>query len=139
MNGEVANGLSRLLEPHTAEEFLASSWGQTYKHIRGGRGKFARLLPWECLNDILRQHRLDFPRLRLMRDGRALPVNSYLRHTTSGRSRQPIPRLQPVKFTGQLRAGATLVLDAVDELHEPLEELAAGLERLFRERIQINS
>jgi ribosomal protein L16 Arg81 hydroxylase len=139
MNGEVANGLSGLLEPHTAEEFLASFWGQTHKHIRGGRGKFARLLPWECLNNILRQHRLDFPRLRLMRDGRALPVNSYLRHTTTARSKQPIPRLQPVKFTGQLRAGATLVLDAVDELHEPLEELAAGLERLFCERIQINS
>jgi len=139
MNREVAIGLSRLLEPHAAEEFLASSWGQTYKHIRGGRGKFAHLLPWERLGDILRQHRLDFPRLRLMRDGRALPVNSYLRHTSGARNKQPIPRLQPVKFTGQLRAGATLVLDAVDELHEPLEELAAELERLFRERIQINS
>jgi hypothetical protein len=139
MNREVANGLSRLLEPHTAEEFLASSWGQSYKHIRGRAGKFAHLLPWERLGDILRQHRLDFPRLRLMREGKALPVNSYLRHTSGARSRQPIPRLQPVKFTAQLRAGATLVLDAVDELHEPLEELAAGLERLFRERIQINS
>jgi hypothetical protein len=139
MNGEVANGLSRLLEPHTAEEFLASFWGQTYRHIRGRRGKFAHLLPWERLNDILRQHRLDFPRLRLMREGRALPVTSYLRHASGARNKQPVPRLQPVKFTGQLRAGATLVLDAVDELHEPLEELAAGLERLFRERIQINS
>ena len=140
MNGEVVqNSLSRLLEPHTAEEFLASSWGQTYKHIRGRRGRFAHLLPWERLNDILRQHRLDFPRLRLMREGKSLPVNSYLRHTTGARTRQSIPRLQPVKFTTQLRAGATLVLDAVDELHEPLEELAAGLEYLFRERIQINS
>lgn len=139
MNGEVANGLSRLLEPHTAEEFLASSWGQTYKHIRGRAGKFAHLLPWERLGDILRQHRLDFPRLRLVREGRALPVNSYLRHTTAARGKQPIPHLQPVKFTGELRAGATLVLDAVDELHEPLEELAAELERQFRERIQINS
>ncbi|HEX8632524.1 MAG TPA: cupin domain-containing protein [Pyrinomonadaceae bacterium] len=139
MNREVANGLSLLLEPHTAEEFLASSWGQNYRHIRGRRGKFAHLLPWERLNDILRQHRLDFPRLRLMRDGKPLPVNSYLRHASGARHRQPIPRLQPVKFTGQLRAGATLVLDAVDELHEPLEELAAELERLFRERIQINS
>ncbi|HEX8129863.1 MAG TPA: cupin domain-containing protein, partial [Pyrinomonadaceae bacterium] len=139
MNREVANGLSRLLEPHTAEEFLASSWGQTYRHIRGGAGKFAHLLPWERLSDILRQHRLDFPRLRLMRDGRALPVKSYLRHASGARNKQPIPRLQPVKFTSQLRAGATLVLDAVDELHEPLEELAAELERSFRERIQINS
>lgn len=140
MNGEVVqNSLSRLLEPHTAEEFLASSWGKTYKHIRGRRGRFAHLLPWERLNDILRQHRLDFPRLRLMRDGKSLPVNSYLRHTSGARTKTPIPRLQPVKFTTQLRAGATLVLDAVDELHEPLEELAAGLEYFFRERIQINS
>jgi hypothetical protein len=140
MNGEVAaDSLSRLLEPHTAEEFLASSWGQTYKHIRGRAGKFASLLPWERLNEILRQHRLDFPRLRLMREGRALPVNAYLRHTSGARGKQPIPRLQPVKFTSQIRAGATLVLDAVDELHAPLEELAAGLELFFRERIQINS
>src|SRR4028118_473673 len=106
MNREVANGLSRLLEPYTAEEFLASSWGQTYRHIRGREGKFAHLLPWERLSEILRQHRLDFPRLRLMRDGRALPVNSYLSHTTAARGKQPIPRLQPVKFTSQLRAGA---------------------------------
>jgi hypothetical protein len=91
------------------------------------------------LNEILRQHRLDFPRLRLMREGKSLPVTSYLRHTSGARGKQPIPRLQPVKFTAQLRAGATLVLDAVDELHEPLEELAAGLERFFRERVQINS
>ena len=139
MNGEVASILSRLLEPHTAEEFLASSWGQTYKHIRGRAGRFASLLPWERLNEILRQHRLGFPRLRLMRDGKSLPVNSYLRHTSGARGRQSIPRLQPVKFTGQLRAGATLVLDAVDELHEPLEELAADLERFFHERVQINS
>lgn len=139
MNGEVAGGLSRLLEPHTTEEFLASFWGQTYKHIRGRAGRFASLLPWERLNEILRQHRLDFPRLRLMRDGKALPVASYLRHTSGVRNKQLIPRLQPVKFTGQLRAGATLVLDAVDELHEPLEELAAELELFFRERVQINS
>jgi hypothetical protein len=140
MNGEVAAGsLSRLLEPHTAEEFLASSWGQTYRHIRGRRGKFASLLPWERLNEILRQHRLDFPRLRLMRDGKSIPVNSYLHHTSGSRGKQSIPRLQPVKFTAQLRAGATLVLDAVHELHEPLEELAAGLEFFFHERIQINS
>ena len=140
MNGEVAaSSLSRLLEPHTTEEFLASSWGQTYKHIRGRAGKFASLLPWERLNEILRQHRLDLPRLRLMREGRALPVNAYLRHTSGARGKQPIPRLQPVKFTSQLRAGATLVLDAVDELHKPLEELAAALEHFFHERVQINS
>ncbi len=121
MNGKVVNnGLGRLLEPLGAEEFLASAWGQTYRHIRGRRGKFAHLLPWERLNDILRRHRLDFPRLRLMRDGKALPVTSYLRHTSAAPARRttPVPRLQPVKFTSQLRAGATLVLDAVRIDHD---------------------
>jgi hypothetical protein len=140
MNGEVVNVFNWLLEPHTAEEFFASAWGQTYRHIRGRTGRFASLLPWERLNEILRQHRLDFPRLRLMREGKSLPVSSYLRHTSGGvRRKAPIPRLQPVKFTAELRAGATLVLDAVEELHTPLEELAAGLELLFGERVQINS
>ena len=139
MSVEVASSLSRLLEPHTAEEFLASSWGQTFRHIRGRRGRFAPLLSWERLNDILRQHRFDFPRLRLMREGKSLPASSYLRYTSGARRKAPIPRLQPVKFAAALRAGATLVLDAVDELNEPLEELAAGLELIFHERVQINS
>jgi hypothetical protein len=140
MKGVAAGRLSQLLEPTTAEEFLATSWGKTYRHIRGWPGKFARLLPWEMLNDILRQHRLDFPRLRLVLDGRSLPVSAYLRHTVAaGRRRQPIPRLQPVKLTAELRRGATLVLDAVDELSQPLEDLAAALELIFREHVQINT
>ena len=87
MNAEGANTLSQLLEPHLAEDFLASEWGKTYRHIGGRAGKFAHLLPWDRLNDILRQHRLDFPRLRLMRDGKSLPVTSYLRHVSGARRR----------------------------------------------------
>ena len=135
----VINHLEKLLEPYPQEEFIASSWGKTYQHVTGNPGKFSRLLPWDQLNRILQQHRLDFPRLRLTRDGRSLPANSYLRHATGGRRKIPIPRLQPDKLTRQLREGATLVLDAVDELSETLRELAEGLELFFRERIQINA
>jgi ribosomal protein L16 Arg81 hydroxylase len=41
-------------------------------------------------------------------------------------------------LTKHLREGATLVLDAVDELSEPVEELAIKLELLFREHVQVN-
>jgi hypothetical protein len=91
------------------------------------------------LNEILSRHRLDFPRLRLMRDGKSLPIASYLRHTTGTRHKVSIPRLRNVPLTKCLREGATLVLDAVDELYGPLEELAQELELLFREHIQINA
>jgi hypothetical protein len=135
----VFDQLAKLLEPCLPEDFLLSSWGQTFKHVRGEPGKFSHLLPWERLNEILRRHRLDFPRLRLTQDGKSLPASAYLKHVQSGRQRVTIPRLRPVALTAQLRRGATLVLDAVDELYEPLEELAQDLERSFQEHVQINA
>ena len=135
----VINHLEKLLEPYPQEEFIASSWGKTYQHVPGWRGKFSHLLSWDQLNKILQQHRLDFPRLRLTQNGQSLPPNSYLRYATGGRRKITIPRLQPEKLTHQLRGGATLVLDAVDELSEALLELAEGLELFFNEHIQINA
>jgi hypothetical protein len=95
-------------------------------------------MPWERLNEILSRHRLDFPRLRLVQDGESVPVSSYLRHFAGNRGKTSVPRLKPVGLAGRLREGATLVLDAVDELHDPLKELAAGLELFFREHVQVN-
>lgn len=130
--------LEKILEPCLPEEFLASSWGKNFRHVPGREGKFSHLMPWARLNEILRRHRLDFPRLRLMRDGHRIPTDTYLRHAASGRHKTPIPRLLPAGLTKHLREGATLVLDAVDELSEPLEELAQDLELFFREHIQVN-
>jgi hypothetical protein len=138
MQDVARENLARLLEPCAPEEFLASAWGRDFRHVRGARGKFSRLMPWSRLNDLLARHRLDSPRLRLTREGKPVPTSSYLRHATGGRSKTPIPRLRATDLTNQLRDGATLVLDAVEELHAPLTELAAALELTFRERIQIN-
>lgn len=135
----VITHLEKLLEPYPQEEFIASSWGKTFRHVPGRPGKFSHLLTWEQLNKILQQHRLDFPRLRLTQNGQTLPANTYLRYAAGGRRKIPIPRLQSDKFTHQLGEGATLVLDAVDELSETLLELAEGLELFFHERIQINA
>lgn len=135
----VFDDLEKLLKPCLSEEFLANSWGKSYRHIRGGPGKFASLLPWDELNEILMRHRLDFPRLRLMQDGKTVPTSSYLRYATSGGQRKvSIPRLRHVELTKHLRDGATLVLDAVDELCPPVRELAEGLEFIFHEHVQVN-
>jgi hypothetical protein len=128
----------KILAPCSGDEFLSSSWGKTYKQIKGWPGKFKQLLPWNELNEILRRHRLDFPRLRLMRDGQRVPVSSYIRHATNARLNRSVPRLLPAALTKHLREGATLVLDAVDELYRPVEELAESLEYVFHERIQVN-
>jgi hypothetical protein len=138
MTGADFNDLAALLEPCAPTEFLASAWGRNFKHVRGARGKFAELMPWPRLSDVLAEHRLDFPRLRLTRDGKSVPASEYLRHTTSSKRKASIPRLRPTELTNLLRDGATLVLDAVDELHAPLTRLAETLELTFREHVQIN-
>src|ERR1041384_1585027 len=132
--------LAALLQPLTVEEFLASSWGRAHAHIKGQPGRFAHLLTWARLGTILREHRLDFPRLRLARDGKSLPAANYLRYTRGGGRRQvSVPRLLPTQLTRELRAGATLVLDAGDEPHQPLTELAVNLERFFRVHVQVKA
>jgi ribosomal protein L16 Arg81 hydroxylase len=131
--------LEHLLSPLTVDEFLTNFWGQTFKHVPGAPDKFCHLLPWQTLNEALEQHRLDFPRIRLTRDGERLQPRSYISHNNSGRKRVAVPRLRYDKLTQELNSGATLVLDAVDELFESLRALAEALELFFHERIQINA
>jgi ribosomal protein L16 Arg81 hydroxylase len=132
--------LQGVLAPVDAAEFLQGYWGRSFLYIEGASAKFSQLLPWEVLNGILEEHRLEPPRLRLTREGKPIPAASFVSHQTNRRkSGQPIPRLLATELTKQLRAGATLVLDAVDELHRPIRDLAESLERVFGVRIQVNA
>ena len=131
--------LEQLLSPLTVDEFLKNFWGRTFKHVPGTPDKFSHLLPWQRLNEALEQHRLDFPRIRLTRDGERLQPGSYISHSYPGQKRVAAPRLRYQKLTQELNSGATLVLDAVDELYEPLRAVAEALELFFHERIQINA
>jgi hypothetical protein len=132
--------LQALLNPVAAEDFLRRDYGKQYVRVPGYPGKFTSLLPWDVLNDILEEHRLEPPRLRLTREGKSVPPERYLRFQPNRRkSGSPIPRLNSVNLTRELREGATLVLDNVDELHRPVRRMAEALERVFRVRVQVNS
>ena len=139
MDAQAPMSLEHLLSPLSVDDFLANFWGRTFKHVPGRPDKFSHLFPWQCLNEVLEQHRLDFPRLRLTRDGERLPPNHYITHTRRRDKRVAVPRLRYDKLTQELNRGATLVLDAVDELYEPLRGLAEALELFFHERIQVNA
>jgi hypothetical protein len=96
-------------------------------------------MPWPVLNGILEQHRLEPPRLRLTREGKPVPPETFLSfQSNSRRTGRSIPRLDATALTNELREGATLVLDAVDELHRPITRMAESLERVFRVRVQVN-
>jgi hypothetical protein len=122
------------------EEFSAQVLGRAhgvYPADDGNRDRFGPLLTWSALNEILSSHRLGAPRLRLVRAGETLPESSYCRPRTSryGPSWQaPVPHL----VHARLRDGATLVLSEIDEIHPPVREVAAALERRLRTRVRAN-
>ncbi|MFL6350752.1 MAG: cupin domain-containing protein [Bryobacteraceae bacterium] len=122
------------------DAFLANDYGQKSVYVPGTPGKFSALLPWPVLNDILEQHRLEPPDLRLMRAGKPVPAERYVSFQRKRRTNdQRLPRLKSAELTRELREGATLVIDHVDELHRPIRRLAESLEHVFRVRIQVNS
>lgn len=129
--------LAELVAPCGVEEFLGAVWGRRMRVFRGDSARTAGLLPWPALNELLRRHRLEVPRLRLARGGERIAEEEYtvevpLRRGGSYR------RIAVDALTRQLGGGATLVVDSIDELHAPIDALAGDLERTLRERVQVN-
>lgn len=123
---------------HLGEDFLAQVYGRTYLHVPGEADRFSGLLSWNDLNALLTHHRLEPPRLRLSVDGEALPQHAYTLPVTTRRN-TVWHRLSPADLHHHLADGATLVLDAIDELHPGVGKFGRQLERHFRTGIQINT
>jgi JmjC domain len=129
--------LADLVAPIEVRQFLTAVWGRTHRRFPGWPGRFAGLMPWAELNRVLWGHRLDFPRLRLALDGAVVPAQEYIEQVPTRRG-GPVPRLLAAPLAQRLRGGATLVLDAVEELVAPVGDLAAQLEHELREHVQVN-
>lgn len=127
-----ATWLTELVAPVPADEFLANYWLKRHLYCRGARDRFAHLLSWTTLNEILNHHWRETYRFRLACQGRDLTASSYA--DLDGFT----PRVRAADVTEQLRRGATLSFDAIDELHDPLTRLARAFEVFFRGGTKIN-
>jgi hypothetical protein len=122
------------------DQFPAQVLGRTHHRYAANATQatdFTHLLTWPDLNQLLATRRLDVPRMRLS-DGQTVDVGQYTRLQTYRRMpnwNAPIPHL----FHEQLREGATLVVDAIDEMHPPINTMAAELEAWLGTRVQVNA
>jgi len=121
------------LGPVGVDDFLRRVWGQTFAFLQGSRGRFHDLLSWSEVNGILQRHRLEPPRLRLVRKGEFAPKSSYLRYEGNR-----VPFVIPEKLSQQLRDGYTLIIDAVDDMAGGVMRLAEDFERVLHEAVQVN-
>ncbi|WP_067481420.1 cupin domain-containing protein [Actinomadura hibisca] len=122
------------------ENFLAQDLGRTQRRFvapDSERDRFADLLTWPALNELLNTHRLEPPRLRLSRGGEVIPPETYSEQRIYRRMASwnaPLPHL----VAAQLRDGATLVLDAVEEMHPPIRDMVGRMEQHLRTGVQVN-
>ncbi|MGW3043792.1 cupin domain-containing protein [Kitasatospora sp. NPDC001159] len=119
------------------EQFLTQALHRSYAVITAGGADTAPLLSWDDLNTILATHRIDPPRLRLSMDGQTVPVGRY---STPATNRRGVTwnRLHPAQLHAQLAEGASLVVDAIDEIHPPIRTAAEALERFIGTPVQTN-
>jgi hypothetical protein len=94
------------------------------------------LFGWPQLNAALAEHRLVPPRLRLERAGAEASASVFKsRRTRRGAS---LLDLNVAALMEQLREGATLIVDAVNEISPPLQALCSGLAAEFTASCQAN-
>jgi len=124
--------LAALVAPVPAREFVDSYWTARPLFCRGSRQRFADLLDWDQLNDILEHHWREVFRFRLAFKGRDIDPAEYA--DLDGYT----PRVRAKDITDYLRSGATLSFDAIDELHPPLTRLAEAFDDCFGGATKIN-
>ncbi|QIK04719.1 cupin [Streptomyces sp. ID38640] len=120
------------------EKFLARSLHRDYRYVPGAVTDPGALVSFDTLNGLIATHRLEVPRLRLSAGGEMVPQHRYAVPVTT-RRHTIWQRTHPAELHQRLAEGASLVIDSIDELHEPVAGLAQHLESWLRTHVQVNA
>ena len=128
--------LAALIGAAQVADFLDATLGKAAYQTQLPPGLAGELFGWAQLNAALAVQRLIPPRLRLERGGVDVTRGIF----TSRRARRgpPLQDLAPAELMAQLREGATLIVDSVNEISAPLQKLCAGLSAEFTAACQAN-
>ena len=119
-----------------AGRLIGQAFGREPYRTRLAAGGAGELFGWAQLNAALAEQRLTPPRLRLERAAQDVSREVFrARRTRRGAQMQD---LDPAALMACLRDGATLIIDAVNEISPPLQRLCAGLSADFAASCQAN-
>jgi ribosomal protein L16 Arg81 hydroxylase len=124
------HSLSALLAPVTLDEFFGEHAFKQPLLVRGSPDKFASLFTWDSLNRILSYSRHDPLRVHLERVGATEDELEFTHHVANVRGEQLI-RIDVGLLYQRLRDGATLVVDAVNEVDAAVANLSEDVAALL--------
>ena len=127
-----------ILRPKEPAEFFADIWHREFQLMRGPDDRFSDLFGWDDLNHIVKYHDIPPPRLRVVQKGRNLAPEAFTETRSKKAGRETHRQLSPPKLAELLRLGATLIVNAISDMHPRLKTLAVNLERALHTRVNMN-
>ena len=127
-----------IMAPLGAERFFAEYEGKKPLHLKGAADKFAEVMTWGKLNDLLGQATIwSQHSLQLVLDKDPIPAARYAAPAT-GRDGGQVLRPDPDKVKDFLRRGATMVANDIDHLSPGLTAFADAMEQALCGKAQGN-
>ena len=118
-----------IMAPLGAERFFAEYDGKKPLHLKGAADKFAEVMTWAKLNDLLGQATIwSHNTLKLLLDKEPIPAARYCT-TEIDRNGGQVLRPDSNKVKDYLKRGATLVANDIDHLSPGLTAFADAMER----------
>jgi ribosomal protein L16 Arg81 hydroxylase len=127
-----------IMAPLGAERFFAEYEGKQPLHLKGAADKFAAVMTWARVNDLLGQATIwSHNTLKLLLDKESIPAARYCT-TEIDRNGGQVLRPDSSKVKEYLRRGATLVANDIDHLSPTLTAFADTIERALGGKVQGN-
>ena len=132
------DSLAALLAPMTVEEFLAEYRGRKPLHIKGAADKFADVMSWDSLSELINQTSIwSSNSLQLVMDGDRVSPADYCAPST-GRDGGKIMMPDTDRVRQWLQRGASLLLNDIDQLTSGLKSASTALESGLGGKVQCN-
>lgn len=115
--------LEELFAPHGVAAFKREAVARHAMHVAGRPERFREIADWHALNHLMTYGGFSYPRLRIVQGQEDVAPSEYSSTGTDGYSKLLVSGVLAL-----LRNGATLVIDAVDELLESVSDLCRAFE-----------
>ena len=112
----------QIIAPLSRERFLGEYWTKKFLHLSGSKGRFTPILPWAELNHILEWHPPPQPQLRIFQEGVMQDLRRYIDGPVGAL------KLNAGGLITLLAQGASMILDAVQEVAPGVADLADSME-----------
>ena len=133
-----AFSFDEIMAPLGAERFFAEYDGQKPLHLKGVADKFAEVMTWDKLNELLSQATIwSQSSLKLVLDKETIAAARYCA-AAAGRDGGQVLRPDPDKVKEFLQRGATLVANDIDHLSPGLTAFPQTMEQALGGKVQGN-